>query len=59
MGAQRWLVVGPLQIQPSEIAKVAVILVLARYYHGLTREQAGRFLYTIPPLQLILLPVAW
>ncbi|MBV8392721.1 MAG: rod shape-determining protein RodA [Alphaproteobacteria bacterium] len=57
MGAQRWLVVGPLQIQPSEIAKVAVILVLARYYHGLTREQAGRFLYTIPPLVLILMPV--
>jgi rod shape determining protein RodA len=57
MGAQRWLMVGPLQIQPSEIAKVAVILVLARYYHGLTREQAGRFLYTLPPLMLILAPV--
>jgi rod shape determining protein RodA len=58
MGAQRWLVVGPLQIQPSEIAKVAVILVLARYYHGLSREQAGRFLYTLPPLMVILTPVA-
>ncbi|HYX04155.1 MAG TPA: FtsW/RodA/SpoVE family cell cycle protein, partial [Reyranella sp.] len=45
MGAQRWLVVGPMQIQPSEIAKVAVILVLARYYHGLSKEQAARFLY--------------
>ena len=41
MGAQRWLVLGPMQIQPSEIAKVAVILVLARYYHGLT-PRAGR-----------------
>ncbi len=58
MGAQRWLVLGPLQIQPSEIAKVAVILVLARYYHGLGREQAGRLVYTIPPVLLILLPVA-
>jgi rod shape determining protein RodA len=57
MGAQRWLMLGPMQIQPSEIAKVAVILVLARYYHGLTREQAGRFLFTLPPLLVILAPV--
>src|SRR6185437_14509686 len=58
MGAQRWLVLGPMQIQPSEIAKVAVILVLARYYHGLTRERAEQFLYTLPPLMIIMAPVA-
>ena len=58
MGAQRWLVIGPLQIQPSEIAKVALIMVLARYYHGLRREQASQFLYTLPPLLIILAPVA-
>ncbi len=57
MGAQRWLILGSMQIQPSEIAKVAVILVLARYYHGLSREQASRFLYTVPPLLAILAPV--
>src|SRR4029078_3865467 len=57
MGAQRWLVVGPMQIQPSEIAKGAVILVLARYYHGLSREQARPFLYTLPPLIVIMAPV--
>jgi len=57
MGAQRWLMIGSLQIQPSEIAKVAVILVLARYYHGLSKEQAARFLYALPPLLVILAPV--
>lgn len=58
MGAQRWLVIGPMQIQPSEIAKVAVIMVLARYYHGLSKEQASKFFYTLPPLLVILMPVA-
>ncbi|HZP98531.1 MAG TPA: rod shape-determining protein RodA [Reyranella sp.] len=58
MGAQRWLQLGPMQIQPSEIAKVSVILVLARYYHGLTHEQAAKLIYALPPLVVIMVPVA-
>ena len=30
-GAQRWLKLGPITIQPSEVAKLAVVMMLARY----------------------------
>lgn len=31
-GSQRWLELGPFNLQPSELAKFAVVLVLARFY---------------------------
>ncbi len=57
MGAQRWLDLGPIQIQPSELMKVAAILALARYFHGLSREQVGRIAYVIPAVAAIIVPV--
>jgi rod shape determining protein RodA len=58
MGAQRWLDLGPIQIQPSEIMKIALVLSLARYFHGLSAEETGRILYVIPPTLMVLLPAA-
>jgi rod shape determining protein RodA len=56
MGAQRWINLGPLSLQPSEIMKVSIVLVLARYFHGLSHEQIGRPQYLLWPLFLIAIP---
>jgi rod shape determining protein RodA len=57
MGAQRWLAIGPLTIQPSEIMKISLVLALARYYHGLRPESVSHFFYLIPPAIMVGLPV--
>jgi len=58
MGAQRWIDLGVLQLQPSEIMKIALVLALARYFHSISSESAGRILYLIPPALLIVIPAA-
>lgn len=58
MGAQRWLSFGPLDFQPSEFMKIAIILALARYYHNLEPRLAGTFLWSIPPVLIFAAPVA-
>ncbi len=57
MGAQRWLNLGIIQIQPSEIMKVAILLALSRYFHGLTLDEVSRVKNLIVPLLLIFVPV--
>lgn len=46
LGAQRWIEIGPFVLQPSEFAKVAVILTLAQYLgeRARNRYQTKRFL---------------
>ncbi len=58
MGAQRWIDLGVIQLQPSEVMKVAIVLALARYFHGVGVEDMGRVTVLLPPLVLIALPVA-
>jgi rod shape determining protein RodA len=57
MGAQRWLNLGIIQLQPSEIMKVAILLALARYFHGLTLDEVSRIKNLIVPLLLVVVPV--
>jgi rod shape determining protein RodA len=57
MGAQRWLDLGPLRIQPAEIMKLALVLALARYYHSLALERATSLRHVAVPALMIALPV--
>ncbi|HVV66042.1 MAG TPA: rod shape-determining protein RodA [Rhizomicrobium sp.] len=58
LGAQRWLSFGPLELQPSELMKIALILALARFLHGLSVEDVSRPLRLLIPLGMIALPAA-
>ena len=58
MGARRWINLGLFQLQPSEVMKIALVLALARFYHGLHPEEIGRIRWLVVPAGLILVPVA-
>lgn len=52
-GAQRWLEIGPLRFQPSEVMKVGIVLALARFYHGMSADSARMSWWLLVPLLLI------
>ncbi len=56
MGAKRWLNFGYFVLQPSEHMKVALALVLARYFHELSYDQIGNPLRLIPPVLMVIVP---
>lgn len=57
-GAQRWIDLGFVQLQPSEIMKVTLVMALARYFHGASLEDTGRIPFLIVPLAIVGAPVA-
>jgi rod shape determining protein RodA len=58
MGARRWIDLGLIQLQPSELMSLGLALALARYFHGLANENVGRLLQLLPAVLMILLPAA-
>jgi rod shape determining protein RodA len=58
MGAQRWISLGVIRLQPSELMSLALVLALARYFHSRREEEVGRLFPLVVPALLILLPVA-
>ncbi len=57
MGAQRWLDLYFIQLQPSELMKIGLVLALARYYHHINAENIGRITHLFVPIGLICAPV--
>jgi rod shape determining protein RodA len=56
-GSQRWLDLGIIQFQPSEMMKLGIVLILARYYHYVPKGYETRPEVLLPALGLIALPV--
>ncbi|MCF8034204.1 MAG: rod shape-determining protein RodA [Desulfarculaceae bacterium] len=55
-GSQRWLVLGPVVLQPSELARLAVVLVLAAYFQRRDQAEPYRLHQLFAPLGLALVP---
>jgi len=56
MGAQRWIDLYVIQLQPSELMKIALVMAMARYFHGLDVKDFKRPKALIVPLLMMVLP---
>ena len=57
-GSRRWLVLGPMTLQPSEVVKLAVIVVLAKYYAKVVRTEGLYLKELVTPAILTGVPFA-
>ncbi len=63
-GAKRWIAIGPFTLQPSEIAKISIVLILSKYFSDYEEKALERkrkkdiFIYgTILPIVLMVIPI--
>ncbi|MEE9387002.1 MAG: rod shape-determining protein RodA [Paracoccaceae bacterium] len=56
MGAKRWIDLGFMQLQPSELGKITLIMALAAYYDWLSIERTSRPQWVLLPVAMILVP---
>jgi rod shape determining protein RodA len=58
MGAQRWIDLGLIQLQPSDLMSVALTLALSRYFHSRSEDESDKIRSLIVPTLMVVLPVA-
>jgi rod shape determining protein RodA len=59
LGAQRWISLGPMELQPSELMKISLVLALARFLHGKNVEEVSRPLPLLIALTMIAVPAVF
>jgi rod shape determining protein RodA len=55
-GSRRWLILGPISIQPSEVMKLGIIILLSRYYSRIGTVHGLIFRDLVIPILLISIP---
>jgi rod shape determining protein RodA len=58
MGAQRWIDLGFMRLQPSELTKITLVMFLAAYYDWLPAKKISRPFWVLLPVLFILIPTA-
>ncbi|RFU12991.1 rod shape-determining protein RodA [Rhodobacteraceae bacterium W635] len=56
MGAQRWIDLGFMRLQPSEMTKITIVMILAAYYDWLDLRKVSHPAYVAIPVAIILVP---
>ena len=56
-GSQRWINLYFINLQPSELMKIAIIICFAKYYHRLQMSNINRFQNLLIPIVILTLPI--
>jgi len=55
-GAKRWIELGPISFQPSELIKITMLLALAKYFHHRAKQGRYNLFELVVPFLIFLVP---